>query len=94
MHKQENEKVQNWEYKFIEIARSPVPPIPTLTGQIGGWATQWSVNMETESKKLGAEGWELVTIVPRSGYLEANGSNFNQFTLMELWVFKRPQKQF
>jgi len=44
---------------------------------------------------LGDEGWELVAISSRSGYLGGYGGNtspdYAGFTNNEIWVFKRPK---
>lgn len=52
-----------------------------------GAAEDWGESVEDALPALGAEGWELVAIVPRSseGKLVHAG-----VTTDELWVFKRP----
>lgn len=76
-------KGQKWDYKFLARGR----------GIKGSWtgtypeATPWNKEIETEVKKLGEEGWELITILPRSSWAGQGAG----FTSDELWVFKRPQ---
>ncbi len=78
-------------------------------GKVFGRASDWSITIEGYDErlldallaKLGQDGWELVSISPRSHYLGAaeawnpmSGSNlaytldYAGFTSEELWVFK------
>lgn len=52
----------------------------------GGSATEWDKNLDFLAA-FGAEGWELVCIVPRSSQTAPQRAGF---TDAELWVFKRP----
>ena len=77
---------QAWEYKFILREGGP-----------GNWAA-WRedgkdipkpVDMIVRSQELRGQGWELVTVTPRSGSVGVNGTGGG--TVEELWVFKRPR---
>lgn len=41
--------------------------------------------------KLGSEGWELVSVVPRSSLVDFSNRSLAGITSEELWVFKRSQ---
>jgi hypothetical protein len=71
--------MQKWDYKIIYRLRGGNSPIS------GGAATAW--NQDVELPQLGAQGWELVVIVPRSGIA---GEAWSGFTNEEMWIFKRP----
>lgn len=71
-----------WEYKYEIRHRDAVKK-------------QWDNDIAGNLNTLGAEGWELICISPRSGDLNSGGQatgNYNTagFTTEELWVFKRP----
>jgi hypothetical protein len=75
---------QAWEYKFILRDGGP-----------GNWVA-WRedgkelpkpVDMIVKSHELGSQGWELVTVTPRSSPVGPN--NPSGGTVEELWVFKR-----
>ena len=71
--------MQAWEYKVLHRARNV---------QGGGAAGQWDSGVVGQLPELGDEGWELVTVVPRSS---VGGSTVAGTTSDELWVFKRPK---
>jgi hypothetical protein len=90
--------MQKWEYMTIlrfrvwdtdkEVARAP-------------WqkGVAWNIDIGKKLAELGEQGWELVTVTPRSSYLGGKEScvggialDYAGFTSEELWVFKR-QKQ-
>lgn len=82
---------QAWEYKTLfrergwEDATKEKP-----WHEAGPWNIQ---DWENKLNNLGKEGWELVSISPRSGYVAFTAgitSRPNGFTSEELWVFKRP----
>ena len=63
--------MQRWEYL-------------TKTRKRNSSTSKWSDNLDW-LPELGAEGWELVSVVTRSESRAWSG-----FTTEELWVFKRP----
>jgi hypothetical protein len=77
--------MQKWEYFTIFSTRVWQG---RLVPQISLHAEPWN-NAITEDylSKLGEEGWELVAIVPSSGYAGTAAG----FTSEETWVFKRPK---
>lgn len=70
--------MQPWEYKVVHRSR---------TVQSGA-AGQWDSGVVGQLPELGDEGWELVTVVPRSS---VGGNAIAGVTSDELWVFKRPK---
>jgi hypothetical protein len=71
--------IQAWEYKVIHRARNV---------QGGGAAGQWDSGVVGQLPELGEEGWELVSVVPRSS---VGGSTVAGTTSDEMWIFKRPK---
>jgi hypothetical protein len=69
--------MQPWEYRTIHRSRD------LNDGATG----DWDDDVESKLPELGAEGWELVAIVPRSS---AGRPVHAGVTSDELWVFKRP----
>jgi hypothetical protein len=69
--------MQPWEYKTIHRSRA----------LNDGHPGTWDDDVESQLPELGAEGWELVAIVPRSS---AGRPVHAGVTSDELWVFKRP----
>ncbi len=74
-----------WEYKMELRMRA-------LGAQNVGMAavqksSSWDIDMELKLPELGKEGWELVSVVPRSGF---HGNSTGGTTTEELWIFKRP----
>lgn len=83
-----------WEYKIIARDRGfdvdkSKKNLPWMM------ATDWDIDMEKILPTLGDEGWELVAITSRSGYLGGNTTisynDYAGFTSNEIWVFKRPR---
>ena len=74
--------MQKWEYKSVYRTR-------VFKGSFTGLneADDWSHNIPAYLPKLGEEGWELIAVVPRSGFA---GQNYSGFDSEEMWVFKRP----
>ncbi len=70
--------MQKWEYKIEYRSR-----------EVYG---DWSQDMEVIANKLGNEGWELISVAPRSGkvWRSETSSNISGFSSEEIWVFKRP----
>jgi hypothetical protein len=70
--------MQAWEYKVLHRQRQVR----------GGTVGSWDANVIQQLPDLGAEGWELVAVVPRS----SEGAPANAgVTTDELWIFKRPK---
>lgn len=70
--------MQQWEYKVFHRQRS-------LHGMS---VTEWDENIVSQLPQLGDDGWELVTILPRSSVGSSGGAGV---TTDEVWVFKRPK---
>lgn len=70
--------MQPWEYKVLHRSRSVQ----------SGAAGQWDSGVVGQLPELGEQGWELVTVVPRSS---VGGCSSAGVTSDELWVFKRPK---
>lgn len=70
----------SWEYLTIVASREMT---------MLGYPKEWNRDMQAELARLGKEGWELVSVSPRStvGGLASAG-----FTSEEVWVLKRPLK--
>jgi hypothetical protein len=96
---------QGWEYKTITRSRGfervQDSDSPFSFHRAGDW-TQWfednvelaaPVDVLKRINVLGAQGWELVSVVPRSSMTGAEGHAFSPdwagFTSDDLWVFKR-----
>ena len=87
-----------WEYKTVYRSRGwdvDKPGDPKNSWMAG---TDWDIDIEKKLKELGEEGWELVAVTPRSGYLGGKWSgyvsvDFAGFTSEELWVFKREKSK-
>lgn len=94
--------MQKWDYKLVirrrgtEVAKNKAYVTPS----------EWDVNMEKILPELGNDGWELIAVVPRSGFAGGVQGLFSPgvapgnmgnvvdlagFTSEELWVFKRPR---
>jgi hypothetical protein len=92
--------MQKWEYLYITRTRGW-----KKEKLLEGWikASNWVCTIETATgtqefpykylpealEKLGDEGWELVSVSPRSSYM---GQHTAGFTTDEIWVFKRPKE--
>jgi hypothetical protein len=100
-----------WEYKVIQRFRD-FGGDPGFTGNNReyGMAQEWSVwnedgralatrpiDMVPKLAQLGADGWELVTVITKSNNARAVGTNgdlglaMNGVTTEDMWVFKRPK---
>ncbi|MEK6323546.1 MAG: hypothetical protein AABN33_18050 [Acidobacteriota bacterium] len=81
---------QAWEYKVIVVHRSS-------TGG-GGWSAWFEddkalpgpVSAVSKVKELGDQGWELVSVTPRSSETFSSGSYAGYTNQIESW-FKRPK---
>jgi hypothetical protein len=73
--------MQKWEYRWLLETRGANSIIE------GGLGKQWNGDMNL-IVQWGEEGWELVSVVPRSG---VGGENWSGFTNEQLWIFKRPK---
>lgn len=90
--------MQRWEYQTLLRTRGfgQDPRNPKAEWMAGN---DWSHNVNEVLAKLGDEGWELVSVTPRSRYLGGyHGGNvgwsthdYAGFTNEEVWVFKRPK---
>jgi hypothetical protein len=69
--------MQKWEYHVFHRQREVAD----------GLVTGWDENVVGQLPQLGEEGWELVTILPRSSV----GNGNEGITTDELWIFKRPK---
>jgi hypothetical protein len=70
--------MQKWEYRVFHRQRQIA----------GGLVTGWDENVVGQLPQLGEDGWELVTILPRSSIGSDAAAGI---TTDELWVFKRPK---
>ena len=77
--------MQKWEYKTIQRKRKTTG---AASANEPGYATSWDSIVESQLNSLGEEGWQLVTVQPRSGM---SGYHYAGFDSEELWVFKRPK---
>lgn len=71
--------MQRWEYKVFHRQR---------TVAMGEVTSGWDENVVGMLPELGDEGWELVTVLPRSS---SGGAPNAGVTTDELWIFKRPK---
>jgi hypothetical protein len=85
--------MQRWEYKLVVRGREFAPHDDSKFAP-----TQWNIDIAKTAEDLGNDGWELVTVTPRSDLLRSSGGDANSapvemagFTSSELWVFKRPK---
>ena len=74
--------MQKWEYKVLFRARG-------YKGGFSNKATDWNKNIVGGLQSMGENGWELVSVVPRSSY---TGELAAGFTSEESWIFKRPKE--
>lgn len=95
---------QTWEYKVIFRYRGFEGARQGENFQRAGDWYAWSdnakdlptpVDMVEKLTELGDQGWELVSVTARSGYLGGleihAAGDFAGFTSDEIWVFKRPK---
>ncbi len=83
---------QKWEYKFVQRVRDIAG-----TAAAAGWKVYddgksmgiMGGDVAVLSAKLGEEGWELVSVTPRSSTVSLHGTQTAGVTTDELWVFKR-----
>lgn len=81
---------QTWEYKVIVVHRS--------SSNGGGWSAWFEddkalpgpVSAVSKWKQLGDQGWELVSVTPRSSETFSSGSYAGYTNQIESW-FKRPK---
>lgn len=69
--------MQQWEYRVFHRQR---------TISMGEITSGWDENVVAMLPELGSEGWELVTVLPRSS---SGGTTDAGVTTDELWIFKR-----
>jgi hypothetical protein len=74
--------MQKWEYR-LEIRSRNLAAVAT-----GYQAGDWDRSMATLLATAGEEGWELVSVIARSGL---GGEGRSGVTTEELWVLKRPK---
>ena len=79
---------QAWEYKAILISNFEAPGNWFEDGrQLAGVA-----NMQTKSKELGDQGWELVSVTPMSSMTSIGGEGtIGGVTTGMIFWFKRPK---
>lgn len=91
--------MQRWEYKTLYRTRRWTDDGSDNFSYQGG---KWNITVDGQQyqgndmhpllRSLGDEGWELVAISPRSGFLGRVGDrDYAGFTSEEHWVFKRPK---
>jgi hypothetical protein len=84
--------MQKWEYMTILRTRGwdSDKENPKGSWMVG---TNWDVDIKMKLEELGEQGWELISVIPRSSYLGTRSytgsDDFAGFTSDELWVFKR-----
>jgi hypothetical protein len=71
--------MQKWEYKALARGRG-------YKGGFSNDARDWNKKIIEALPSLGENGWELVSVVPRSSL---TGESVAGFTSDELWIFKR-----
>lgn len=71
--------MQGWEYRVFHRQREVT---------MGEVTSGWDENVVAMLPELGAAGWELVTVLPRSS---SGGAVNAGMTTDELWIFKRPK---
>ena len=88
--------MQKWEYKTIIRVRGWEAKKQGYEFHVAG--SKWNVDIDKTLLEFGEDGWELVTVTPRSsimgGYNDgysAHHHDYAGFTDQELWVFKRPR---
>jgi hypothetical protein len=98
--------MQKWEY--LQISRSRIWGA-IRPGESVHRASDWKKSIHTADgelnigkkdmpdllARLGEDGWELVSISPRSSYLGGSSAvpaDYAGFTDHEVWVFKRPKE--
>ncbi len=88
--------MQRWEYRTIHRTRQMQYEATEDWVSCGPWTP---ADIDDELNKLGAEGWELVSVSPRSNhgsngaYTSAGRGRYpivSGLTNSELFVFKRP----
>ena len=95
---------QTWEYKTIHRSRGFAAAEENLqrAGEWDSWAEDGKrlptpVDITAKLTQLGVQGWELVSVTPRSSLLGGHESSdeggvsadYAGFTTDETWVFKR-----
>ena len=92
--------MQKWEYKHFRRTRGYLAcekgegllARSEAFHRAGSWSGE---NIGETLTQLGEEGWELVSVVPRSTFLGGTGAttshDYAGFTNEELWIFKRPK---
>lgn len=76
--------MNKWEYQLVVRSR-------TFDYQKRE-ASDWDINIKERLAALGAEGWELVSTMPRCDRtytLDASGNRGFGFIDTDLWTFKR-----
>ncbi|MCO5177218.1 MAG: hypothetical protein M9890_09645 [Thermomicrobiales bacterium] len=71
--------MQAWEYRVFHRQREVT---------MGEVTSGWDENIVAMLPELGAAGWELITVLPRSS---SGGAVNAGMTTDELWIFKRPK---
>jgi hypothetical protein len=94
-----------WEYLTLHRERGWAPhgkdrfargtDWTNILGYRGG-DTQWPGTLQDILDRLGVDGWELVSVSPRSSVLGTSTDRVDEsddyagFTTSEIWAFKRP----
>lgn len=85
---------QKWEYKFVLRTRGVGGFGHT---NVGDWEvfedgkSLGKIDTSVVSQRLGENGWELVSVSPRSSQALCGSESTAGITSEELWVFKRPK---
>ncbi|MBV6425166.1 MAG: hypothetical protein NAOJABEB_02980 [Steroidobacteraceae bacterium] len=83
--------MQRWEYQVIVRARTVLVRAPAslsrdvVNKELSDWQPD-SENMLATLADMGASGWELVSVYPRSS------THPSPVTTEEVWIFKRPRE--
>jgi hypothetical protein len=86
--------MKKWEYKWVLRSRG----LEAYKTKLVNGSTAWDKKLEDFMIEAGEEGWELVSVVPRSSFSGQFGpgsgmsGDFAGFTTEEVYIFKREKQ--